>query len=300
MPQKSVQPTKIRVRGVELHYIEQGQGEPLILLHGGQGDYRSWEPQIKAFSRQYRVISYSRRYHYPNNNPLMAENHSAYVEADDLAAFVRKLKLGRAHLVGTSIGAVTALVLAVQHAEMVHSLVLAEPPVHRWIRDTPDGAPVYRKFMTVIQEPVSKAFKAGDDKGAMRIFVDGMSGTRGFDNLPPERVAAIMQNSRAIKAFAVSSDLQPNLPREKVGRLNIPILIITGENTIQIHKLGNQELARIIPQAERAIIPKAGHGSARENPQVFNEAVLKFLARLPRRLAPALGVGERAIERREK
>lgn len=189
-------------------------------------------------------------------------------------------KLGRVHLVGTSIGAFTALVLAVQHPEMIRSLVLAEPPVHRWIRDTPDGAGVYREFMTVIQEPVAKAFKAGDDKGAMRIFVNGMSGTRGFDNLPPERVAAIMQNSRAMKAIAVSSDLQPNLPQEKVGRLNLPILIIAGENTIKIHKLVNEKLARLLPKAERATIPKAGHGSARENPQAFNETVLKFLARL--------------------
>jgi pimeloyl-ACP methyl ester carboxylesterase len=104
-------PAKVRVRGVELHYIELGQGEPVVLLHGGQGDYRSWGPQIKAFSQHYRVISYSRRYNYPNNNPLTAKNHSAYVEAEDLRALIRKLKLGRVHLVGTSIGAFTALAL---------------------------------------------------------------------------------------------------------------------------------------------------------------------------------------------
>src|SRR3977135_4487772 len=89
---QSVQPTKIRVRGVELHYIEEGQGEPLILLHGGQGDSLSWEPKIKAFSQQYRVISYSRRYNYPNDNPT-ATNHSAYVEAADLAAFILEVNL---------------------------------------------------------------------------------------------------------------------------------------------------------------------------------------------------------------
>src|SRR5437773_12113847 len=81
---QSVSPTKVHVRGVELHYIEKGQGEPLILLHGGQGDYRSWGPQMEAFSQHYHVISYSRRYNYPNNNPLI-KNHSAYVEAEDLA-----------------------------------------------------------------------------------------------------------------------------------------------------------------------------------------------------------------------
>jgi non-heme chloroperoxidase len=277
---QSVQPIKIRVRGIELHYIERGQGEPLILLHGGQGDYRSWDPQIKAFAQHYRVFSYSRRYNYPNNNPLTATNHSAIIEAEDLAAFISKLKLGRVHLVGTSIGAFTALVLTVKHPEIVRSVVLAEPPVHQWIINTPDGPGVYREFMTVIQSPAAKAFKAGDHKGAMRIFVDGFSGSHGFDKLPPERIAAIMQNARAMKALAISSDPYPNLSKDKVGQLNIPVLIITGENTIRIHKLVNEELARVLPKAQQAIIPQAGHGSARENPQAFNEAVLRFLMSL--------------------
>jgi pimeloyl-ACP methyl ester carboxylesterase len=274
---QSSPPTKIRVRGVELHYIEEGQGEPIILLHGGMGDYRSWEPQIKAFSQHYRVISYSRRYNYPNNNPLTAKNHSAYVEAGDLAAFIRKLELGRVHLVGTSYGAFTALVLAVEHPELVRSLVLAEPPVHQWLRDIPDGAAVYTEFMTTVWEPAAKAFTEENARGAMRILSNAFSGTQAFDSLPPERVAAIMQNSGAMKALTLSSDPFPALPKDKVGRLSVSILIITGQNTIRIHKLVNEELARILPKAERATIPQAGHGSARKNPQAFNEAVLKFL-----------------------
>src|SRR6266536_998154 len=206
---QSLQPTKIRANGVELHYIEQGQGEPIVLLHGGQGDYRSWEILMKVLSPQYRVISYSRRYNYPNNNPLTAKYHSAYTEADDLAAFIRKLGLGRVHLIGTSIGAFTALVLAVKHPEMVRSLVLAEPPVHEWVRDSPNGAAAYREFMTTIWEPATEAFKAGDDKGAMRIFVDGFIGTRRFDNLSPEGLTAVMQNTRFFKANTVASESFP-------------------------------------------------------------------------------------------
>ena len=275
---QSVQPTKIRVNGIELHYIEQGQGEPLILLHGGQGDYRSWEPQMKVLSPQFRVISYSRRYHYPNNNPLTANYHSAYTEADDLAALIRKLRLGRVHLIGTSIGAFTALALAVNHPEMVRSLVLAEPPVHEWVKDSPNGAAAYQEFMTTIWEPATEAFKTGDDQGAMRILVDGLGGKGRFDKLPPEARAAAMQNSRFFKANTLSSDPFPNLSKDKVRRLRIPVLIITGENTITIHKLVNEELARLLPKAEQATIPKAGHFSPRENPQAFNEAVLKFFA----------------------
>jgi pimeloyl-ACP methyl ester carboxylesterase len=275
---QSIQPTKIRVNGIELHYIEQGQGEPLILLHGGQGDYRSWEPQMKVLSPKFRVISYSRRYHYPNNNPLTANYHSAYTEADDLAALIRKLGLGRVHLIGTSIGAFTALVLAVNHPEMVRSLVLGEPPVHEWVRDSPNGATAYQEFMTTIWKPATEAFKTGDDQGAMRILVDGLGGKGRFDKLPPEARAAAMQNSRFFKANTLSSDPFPNLSKAKVARLRVPVLIITGENTIRIHKLVNEELARLLPKAEQATIPKAGHGSPRENPQAFNEAVLKFFA----------------------
>lgn len=275
-------PTRIRVRDIELHYIEQGQGEPLILLHGGQGDYRSWEPQMKVLSSRFRVISYSRRYHYPNNNPFITKYRSAYTEADDLAALIRKLRLGRVHLVGTSIGAFTALALAVKHPEMVRSLVLAEPPVHEWLRDSASGAAAYKEFMTTIWEPAAAAFKAGDDQGAMRILVDAFAGTGRFDHLPDAARAAVMQNSRFFKANALSSDPFPNLSREKVRRLRLPVLIITGENTIKIHKLVNEELARLLLKSEQAVIPKAGHGSPRENPEAFNEAVLKFFVQLAR------------------
>ena len=276
---QSVQPTKVRAGGVELHYIEQGQGEPLILLHGGQGDYRSWGPQVEAFSRHFRVISYSRRYNFPNNNPPMPNYRSAYTEADDLSAFIRQLKLAPAHLVGTSIGAFTALVLAIKHPVMVRSLVLAEPPVHHWAKDDPSGKALYREFMATIWDPAAAAFKAGDDQGAMRILVDGFAGAGSFDRLPPEGRTVAMQNSRFFRAATLSADPFPDLSKEKVKRLNTPILIVTGEHTIKLHKFINEELARLLPKAERVTIPQAGHGSARENPQAFNEAALKFLAK---------------------
>src|SRR5436190_20535816 len=88
--------------------------------------------------------------------------------------------------------AFTALVLAVKHPEMVRSLVLAEPPVHEWVRDSPNGAAAYKEFMTTIWEPATKAFLRGDDEGAMKIFVDGIIGKGRFDNLTPEGRAAVM------------------------------------------------------------------------------------------------------------
>ena len=185
-------PTAVRANGVELHYIEQGQGEPLILLHGGQGDYRAWQPQMQALSPLYRVISYSRRYHYPNDNPLTASNHSALIDAADLAGLIAELRLGPMRLVGTSYGAFTALALAVEHPELVRSLVLAEPPIHRWVTDTGRGATLFSEFMTTVRGQAGKAFAAGNDEAAMRIFIDAFDGVGTFDGLPAERRAAVL------------------------------------------------------------------------------------------------------------
>ncbi|MGI8813563.1 MAG: alpha/beta fold hydrolase [Pyrinomonadaceae bacterium] len=275
---QSSEPKKIHVNGMDLTYIESGHGETVILLHGGQGDHRSWQPQMDLLSKSFRVISYSRRYHYPNDNPITSDYHSAYTEADDLDALIRALRIKKVHLIGVSIGAFVALKYAVDHPKTVASLVLAEPPVHQWIKDTPAGLAVYDEFMTKTWKPAGDAFRSGNDVEAVRILVDTFGGAGAFDRMPPAAKAAAMANSRFFKAATDAADPFPNLSKEKVRRLKMPILIVRGENTIEIHKRVNAELEKLLPAAQSVIIPRAGHGSARDNPVAFNQAVGRFLS----------------------
>ncbi|HEU4780529.1 MAG TPA: alpha/beta hydrolase [Steroidobacteraceae bacterium] len=273
----SPEPTKIIANGVELHYISAGSGEPLILLHGGQGDYRAWEPQIASLSRYYRVISYSRRHNYPNQNPQTATDFSVNTEAADLAALIKALRLKRVRLVGTSMGAATALALTLEHPNMVRSLVLAEPPILAWARHFPDGGKLYEDFMQRIQNPAQQAFAAGNDEAAMRFFVDGFAAPGRFDKLPPEARLTVMQNAGFFRMMTRSQNPYPELARRKLWKLRVPVLVITGEKTVEIHRRINQELSRMIPRARSATIPNAGHGSPRENPGAFTEVVENFL-----------------------
>src|SRR5262245_54269126 len=80
--------------GVELHYIERGKGVPVVFVHGTLGDYSVWESQLASFASTYHAFTYSRRYNYPNSNGPQP-NHSAVIEAADLAAFIKKLNLGQ-------------------------------------------------------------------------------------------------------------------------------------------------------------------------------------------------------------
>ena len=269
-------PTKIHVNGVDLHYIESGKGEPLILVHGGQGDYRSWGPQEAVLAKAFHVIAYSRRFSYPNQNPDDPKYDSAFTEAEDLVALVRALKLKRVHLVGGSIGAFTALVFAVKHPEMVRSLVLAEPPVHSWARDDIHGRQLYLDFMRTVWTPAASAFRSGHGSDAMRILVDAFAGAGKFDTLPPQGREAAMQSAQFFRNSTFSTDPFPNLSKKKVSRLKMPILIITGANTLDLHKFVNDELARLLPHAKRVTIANAGHVSARDNPTAFNTALIEF------------------------
>ena len=279
---QTAEPTKVHVNGVDLHYVERGKGEPLIFLHGGQTDYRSWIPQMDVFAKDYRVISYSRRFNHPNDNPLSPSYRGAYTDAADLAAFVRELGIKQAHFVGTSAGALVALVLAMEEPGMVRSLVLAEPPLHGWAKDDDVGAALYNEFMAGIWAPAAAAFKAGDDERAMRVLVDGFGGPGKFDGLSPEARTVAMQNSRFFKAATALPDPFPEFPKDKIQGLEMPVLIVAGENTLALHKFGNEALARLVPKAERITIPKAGHASPRENPQAFNAAVADFFERQKR------------------
>ncbi len=270
------EPTRIVVNGVELHYISAGTGDPVILLHGGQGDYRSWEPQMAALSRYYRVISYSRRYNFPNHNPQTATDFSALTEAADLAALIKALRLKHVDLVGTSMGATTALTLAIQHPTMVRSLVLAEPPLIAWAKRFQDGA-LYEDFMRRIQDPAREAFASGNDEAAMRTLVDGFAKPGRFDSLAPEARLGVMQNADFFRMLMRSENPYPDISRRDLQSLRIPVLVITGEKTIEIHRRIDEELSRVIPRARSASIPNAGHGSPRENPGAFTEVVENFL-----------------------
>lgn len=260
--------------GVELHYVERGRGRPLVLLHGGMGDLASWSSQLAAFSRFHRVIAYSRRYNFPNRNGAPVPCYGAHVDAEDLAALLDHLRLDAACLVGTSYGAYVALALALRHPQRVERLVLVEPPVHRCAPAT-----IFNRFIADVWRPAARAFERGETARALLQLTDGMWGEPVFERLPRSTLRVVRRNARAMKALTSSSDPFPRLSRRQLRRLRVPVLLVAGQHAAPIHSAVNGALARILPRAREAIIPRASHGSPRENPTAFNRVVLKFLGR---------------------
>jgi len=276
----------IRANGVELHYVDRGKGVAVIFVHGGLDDYRVWLPQMAEFSQHYRTVAYSRRYNYPNTNVIARSDYSAIVDADDLAAFIRKLKLGPAHIVGVSYGAYGALLLAVRHPELVRSLVLSEAPLLRWLPELAGGAPLFTEFMTKVWEPATRGFREGDDAGE-KAAVDGFgelgySGTdqrMTFATLPPDVRNALLENAPEWRALTNSKNAFPDLSPGAVRRINVTTLLLSGQRSLPLHGMIDSQLERLLPQRERIIVANATHEMWNEYPKECRSAALVFLAK---------------------
>jgi pimeloyl-ACP methyl ester carboxylesterase len=272
-------PEKIRANDVELHYVEKGKGVPVVFIHGGAEDYSYWLPLMDFFSQGYRAIVYSRRYSSPNSRPVVTPDYSALDDAEDLAGMIEKLGLGIAHLIGHSYGALGALFLAVRQPEMVRTLVLAEAPLLRLAKDAPGGETVFEEFMTNAWEKAGRAFESEGLEQGMRVLTDYFYGLGALDQIPESERERIMGNALEMKALTMSEDAFPALSHEEIKRIKVPTLLLSGEQTLEIHKYVDRELERLLPDGERVVIPNASHEMWAEYPKECAEAVRTFLAK---------------------
>jgi pimeloyl-ACP methyl ester carboxylesterase len=266
----------IRVRGAEFAYVEQGRGEPVVFVHGSVEDYRVWSAQVAELSKHYRVIAYSRRYHYPNAWAGDGSDYTPSLHAADLVALIKALNLRLVHLVGHSYGAFVAALVARDQPELVRSLVLAEPPMMSLLAQNPEAQSLPP---ATFLDDAHQAFQQGDMEGGLRIFLGGAIGKGTFDQLTPTVRRIVLDNARGIKAqlSAPRSSFLPAFTCDDAQHIQAPTLLVVGERSPKAYALVIDELQKCLPHSERAVVPRSSHGVEYENPAAFNEIVLKFL-----------------------
>src|SRR5699024_4549344 len=111
--------------GVALHVEQSGIGTPILFLHEFAGDHRSWEPQLRYFSRTHQCITYAARGYHPSDVPEEPQAYSQQRAVTDAVTVLDALNIRQAHVVGLSMGGFTALHLMLRHPERVTSAVVA-------------------------------------------------------------------------------------------------------------------------------------------------------------------------------
>jgi pimeloyl-ACP methyl ester carboxylesterase len=246
----------MRINEIELHVGSPvGDGDPLVLIHGGWTDHTTWNALVEPLARSFRVVRYDRRGH--SRSARGPVHPSRRRHEDDLAALLEAV--GPAHLVGTSYGAAIALAVAGRRPDLVRSVVAHEPPLLGLV-PMPEVEAAFRN--------VGRQIAAGDAAAATRrFFEESVLGPGGWQLVPePVQRAAIANAQTFVDMLADPSWAMLNVAA--VSRFPGPILVTFGD-------AGPSWLPRVAVTiadrlgCSRTLIPGAGHTPHHTHPEAL-------------------------------
>src|SRR6201987_5623619 len=264
------------VNGYPMAYVEQGAGAPVVLVHGTNGDYRSWVHQMEPLGAKDRAISVSLRHYYPEPWDGTGE-FSARQHVEDVIAFIESLDAGRAFLIGHSRGGHVSMHVALRRPELFRGLVLVEPglPPPALLPGSPDG----ERFAQVRSERtrrLTEMVNAGKIDEAVEHFVDAISGPGTYRARSEAANQITRDNIRT--ALGETRDTREPVTRERAATLKLPCLLIGGSKSPPRFAPVLGALESAIPGARLIVIPDAGHTMYRTHAAEFNELLLAFMA----------------------
>lgn len=281
-------PDTFPIHGITLHHRSIGDGPPLLMIPGSISDMRTWQPVLPQLSRHFRCTTISRRYQHPSSH-VTGGDSGVQANVDDLAAFIQAREEGPVHALAHSFGGYVAMELALQHPELVRSLVLEEPiftpalvgdpdnPLHLiglFLRDRRAGASFMRLGLKGVK-PTFAALAKGDTTRAMRSFIDGVTeGRRTPDTLDALSRQQLIDN---ITALAGEDPFKHAFKGDLRG-LKKPVLLLSGARSPYFFRFIVKQLLQRLPHARHQEIPEAAHWAHIDAPEVFAQAVVDHLA----------------------
>lgn len=262
--------------GVRLYFETTGEGIPLLLIHEFAGDYRSWEPQVRAFSRRYRCIVYNARGYPPSDVPAEVARYSQARAVADALAVLDAAGAETSHVVGLSMGGFCALHLGLLHPERARSLVVAgcgygaQPERREAFRS--ESETIARAFETEGSAAVAERYAVGPARVQLQ-----NKDPRGWDEF--RRALAEHSNTGAAMTMRGVQRERPSLYdlQAELGALRVPTLILAGDEDEGCLE-PDLMLKRTIPSSALALFPRTGHTLNLEEPDLFNRTVGDFLA----------------------
>jgi 3-oxoadipate enol-lactonase len=273
----AITPDKVR-----LHYEETGQktdkGTPVLFVHEFAGDHRSWEPQMRELGKGYRCIAYAARGYTPSDVPADKGAYTYEHVMRDCVAVLDHLKIEHAHIVGLSMGGYTTLQVALNHPGRVRSMVLAgtgsgseRAYTEQFHKNSQDLALVFEREGSAA---VAKTY--GNGPSRVPFAIKDARGFAEFSRMLSEHDAQGSANtSRGFQGG------RPSLYDFEGGirSLKIPALIVVGDEDERCIE-PSLFLKNTIAASGLVMFAKTGHVVNLEEPDLFNQMVGDFLARV--------------------
>lgn len=270
--------TLFPANGVELYVEEEGNGEPVVFVHGSLGDYRDWRNQFGFFSSQgYRAFTYSRRNHFPNPWSEYPNDYSLLYERNDLLAVLSRLN-NPVYLVGHSYGAYVVALVARDQPRSVKKIVLAEPPIFTMLQENEAIGNLDARFFRTKIDQAKSFLREGETEKGIAKFLEGLSGaTDAYSRLEPSFRKSLLENSKtALSEIEISPERDPFYCAD-ASKISCPALLLQGESSPMVLHAVISELSKCIPKSKVKTLPRSSHGMIWDNFRDFNNVVLNFI-----------------------
>jgi 3-oxoadipate enol-lactonase len=252
--------------GARIGWERRGAGEPVLLVHGLGYARWGWEPVVDELADRYEVVLFDNRGIGESDAP--GGPYSVRMMAEDAVAVLDTAGVERAHLLGTSLGGMVALQVALDWPERVDRLVLA--------CTTPGGAgaaPMPDRTVRLMQEAATLPPEV-----ALRRFVENAFGPAPepalVDRIMEHRLATAQQPAAwaAQAAAGAAFDVL-----DRIDEIRAPTLVLTGDEDAVVDPHNSELLAQRIPGARLEVFSGAGHLFFWERPGRFVQLVEEFL-----------------------
>ncbi|MFN0030946.1 MAG: alpha/beta fold hydrolase [Flavobacteriales bacterium] len=283
--------TTERFNGVNLSWLDKGQGKAVVFVPGSNGDYRAWLQQIDEFSKHFRAISVSRRFQFPGK---YQNGGSSTVDenVDDIKQLVDHLQLDKFSLVGHSFGGYVALAFAEKYPHLIDKLILEEPTVFPFLMTKAfnplklipllfkDFAAATSFMRTGIRgiKPTRKHLSNNKIEKAKLSFANGIIGHPvTLDELNPVMLQGLDDN---IKTFAAESKTAFAYPLtiESMRKMKVKTLLLESDKSPNWFAYICKNLARTLPDAKLVSIEAPTHWLHLDSPVEFNRVVMNFIS----------------------
>jgi len=270
--------------GIRLYYEDIGSIDdignrvPLLFVHEFAGDHRSFEPQIRYFSRRYRCLTFAARGYPPSDVPDDVERYGQKIAAADIVAVLDAAKVERAHIIGLSMGAFATLHAGLDFPERARSLVLAGIGYGAEPERMAEFKQLSEEAAQAFEQQGSKAFAKTYGASAARVQFQ-MKDPRGWqdmvDGLAGHDPVGSANTMRGVQAR------RPSLYtlEDALKALDLPTLILCGDEDDHTLQPG-LFLKRSINASGLMVLPKTGHALNLEEPDLVNRTLAEFLAQV--------------------
>ncbi|MEJ8847493.1 alpha/beta hydrolase [Variovorax rhizosphaerae] len=272
-------PRTMHVNGFELPYVVEGQGIPVVFIHGGVSDYRTWDRQRAALAaRGYQAISYTQRYFGPEPWVQSWPAFGIQTHADDLVSFLRGLSVGPVHLVAWSYGGQTALAVALDHPELVKSAFVFEPSHPTFVTD-PAQLKALSDDGAAYAGPVVQAVRSGDNALAVKRLIDGVGERPSYFDAQSAATQAVQLDSAHSMAVIFDEKNVRQISCEQLAKIKRPVAIARGGQVRPYFRIIADEAARCLQRGGPIVVPGQKHMWPSEDAAGFAATVDEFLAR---------------------